>query len=238
MAGKQERMSDEALWGLHLFRTKAHCINCHNGPFFTDQKFHNLGLHFYGRTHQDLGRYAVTGDPADVGAFKTPSLRDVAFTAPYMHNGLFPHLEGVLNMYDAGMARPKPRPEFADDPLFPETSELLVKLSLTGAEKRALEAFLRSISLLLFGWPGRSCLSETRVAVGVKMTCRYIPGVLGSACFKALFLLPVQRPAPLDFPKGSQGYGGGGKRRCLLGGGRRFSSRRHGRLPGPSYGWR
>ncbi|MGY6559251.1 MAG: cytochrome-c peroxidase [Nitritalea sp.] len=146
MAGRQERMSDEALWGLHLFRTKAHCINCHNGPFFTDQKFHNLGLHFYGRTHQDLGRYEITGNPADVGAFKTPSLRDVAFTAPYMHNGLFPHLEGVINMYDAGMARPKPRPEFAEDPLFPETSELLVKLSLTAAEKQALEAFLKSIS--------------------------------------------------------------------------------------------
>jgi len=146
MEGKHERMSEEAIYGMHLFRTKAQCINCHSGPLFTDDKFHNLGLHFYGRKHQDLGRYEITKDPKDVGAFKTPSLRNVKYTGPYMHNGLFPTLEGVVEMYSNGMARPKPRPEFENDPLFPETSPLVHNLQLTKEEKKALIAFLESIS--------------------------------------------------------------------------------------------
>ncbi len=66
--------------GLHLFRTDARCINCHNGPNFTDNQFHNLGLSYYGRELEDPGRYNVTKEPADVGEFKTPTLRNIART--------------------------------------------------------------------------------------------------------------------------------------------------------------
>jgi len=146
MRGNPTAMSDEALHGMHLLRTKARCINCHHGAFFSDGEFHNLGLHFYGRDREDLGRYDVTGDPADMGRFRTPLLRDVAFTAPYTHNGLVPSLEGMVSMYDAGMARPRPRPGLEDDPHFPVTSEILVPLELTDEEKEAIVSFLHAIS--------------------------------------------------------------------------------------------
>lgn len=111
-------MSDTQLRGLHLFRTKAGCANCHNGPLFTDQRFHNIGLSFYGRSLQDLGRYEITRTPADVGACRTPSLRGVSRTGPWMHNGGFPFLRGVVNLYNAGGVQLRQRPEQAADPLF------------------------------------------------------------------------------------------------------------------------
>ena len=73
-----KKLSDQALWGLHLFRTKARCMNCHSGPLFSDNKFHNLGLTWYKRELEDLGRFKVTKQPDDVGKFKIanqPSLR-------------------------------------------------------------------------------------------------------------------------------------------------------------------
>jgi cytochrome c peroxidase len=109
LGGDETALSDEALRGLHLFRTKARCANCHHGPLLTDGGFHDLGLSYYGRKLQDLGRYEVTKNPSDVGRFKTPSLRNVARTGPYMHNGLF-DLDGVINMYSAGMATLKRSP--------------------------------------------------------------------------------------------------------------------------------
>ncbi len=144
--GEEQALSDEALRGLHLFRTKARCMNCHHGRRFTDQKFHNLGLHYYGRKREDLGRYNVTGDPEDMGKFRTPSLRDVAYTGPWFHNGLVNDLEHAINMYEHGMARPEPRPGMEDDPHYPVTSPLLKELDLTRAETDALVAFLHSIS--------------------------------------------------------------------------------------------
>ena len=138
-----QRMSDKALWGLHLFRTKARCINCHNGPLFTDGKFHNIGLTWYGRKYEDLGRYNVTKDPADVGKFKTPGLRGVMNTKPWMHNGLFADMTGIINIYNAGGVPTKKDP---DDPLSPVTSPLLQPLLLTPDEKDALIAFLQSIT--------------------------------------------------------------------------------------------
>lgn len=138
-------MSDQQLHGLHLFRTKAGCANCHNGPLFTDQRFHNIGLSFYGRRLQDLGRYEVTRDPADVGAFRTPSLRGVRHTGPYMHNGIFPHLNGIVNMYNAGGVHLRRGPGQADDPLFPETSPILKRLDLKKEERAALVAFLETL---------------------------------------------------------------------------------------------
>lgn len=145
LSGDGDALSDDALAGLHLFRTKARCANCHHGPLLTDHGFHDVGLSYYGRKFEDLGRYRVTGDPADVGRFKTPSLRNVARTAPYMHNGLF-GLEGVVNMYSAGMPTLKPKPDQLDDPLFPRKSPLLQKLDLNADEKRQLLAFLDALT--------------------------------------------------------------------------------------------
>jgi cytochrome c peroxidase len=145
ISGDATQLSDLEIEGLHLFRTKARCINCHNTSYFSDNKFHNLGLTYYGREYEDLGRYEVTGKAENVGEFKTPSLREVSQNAPYMHNGLFPHIRGVLNMYNAGMPQPKRKPEQINDPLFPTTSNLIKKLDLSAHELDALEAFLLSL---------------------------------------------------------------------------------------------
>ncbi|WP_426076728.1 cytochrome-c peroxidase [Janthinobacterium sp. PSPC3-1] len=144
MQGERTVLNDRELLGLHLFRTKARCMTCHSGALLTDQQFHNLGLSFYGRKkHEDLGRYLVTGQAQDVGKFRTPSLRGVAQSGPWMHNGLFPQLAGVLNLYNAGMSRPLPRnAEQAADPKFPVTSPLLQRLQLTRDEITALKSFL------------------------------------------------------------------------------------------------
>ncbi len=145
LRGDTNALSDEAVRGLHLFRTTARCINCHHGPNFTDGRFHNEGLTYYGRKYEDLGRYVVTKDPADVGRFKTPTLRNIARTAPYMHNGLF-DLDGVLNMYNAGMPTVRRKPEQKDDPLFPVKSPLLRPLGLNKQELADLKAFLESLT--------------------------------------------------------------------------------------------
>lgn len=142
--GEKNALSDAAVRGLHLFRTEARCLNCHNGPTLTDEQFHDLGLSYYGRELQDLGRYEITKNPSDVGRFKTPSLRNVTRTGPYMHNGLF-DLEGVLNMYNAGMATLKPKPNQVNDPLFPKKDRLLKPLGLNRQDLADLQAFLESL---------------------------------------------------------------------------------------------
>lgn len=143
--GRRDAMSDAALAGLHLFRTDARCMNCHNGPEFTDNQFHNVGLTYYGRELFDPGLYQRTQKPQDMGKFRTPGLRNVSRTGPWMHNGLFPQLDGVLRMYNAGMPRPKPKPEQEKDPKFPVTSPLLKELNLSRQDLADLEAFLRSL---------------------------------------------------------------------------------------------
>jgi cytochrome c peroxidase len=145
LRGDTNALSDEALRGLHLFRTEARCINCHNGPNFTDGRFHNEGLTYYGRKYEDLGRYETTKDPRDIGKFKTPSLRNIARTAPYMHNGLF-DLDGVLNMYNAGMPTVRRKPEQQNDPRFPVKSPLLQSLGLNRQDLADLKAFLESLT--------------------------------------------------------------------------------------------
>lgn len=145
LAGRDNALSDSQLHGLHLFRTKARCINCHSGPSMSDDAFHNLGIHFFGRELEDLGRYEVTGNPADSGAFRTPSLRNVPRNGPYMHNGIFPHLEGIVNMYNAGAFRPRPVGEQVNDPTFPSTDPLLTPLGLSAAERAALVDFLSTL---------------------------------------------------------------------------------------------
>jgi cytochrome c peroxidase len=139
-------LSDSAVRGLHLFRTTARCMNCHNGPAFTDGNFHNLGLTYYKRQYEDLGRYHVTRNPKDVGKFKTPSLRNVARTEPLMHNGLF-DLPGVLRMYNAGMAANPPRTdEQRNDPMYPVKSVHLRSLGLNQQDLEDLQGFLESLS--------------------------------------------------------------------------------------------
>ncbi|HEX5222824.1 MAG TPA: cytochrome c peroxidase [Verrucomicrobiae bacterium] len=145
LRGDTNALSDEAIRGLHLFRTDARCINCHNGPNFTDGQFHNEGLTYYGRKLEDLGRYAVTKKAEDVGKFKTPSLRNIARTAPYMHNGLF-DLDGVLNMYNAGMPTVRRKESQKDDPLFPAKSPHLQPLGLNKRDLADLKAFLESLT--------------------------------------------------------------------------------------------
>lgn len=146
LEGNNKALTDQQVEGLHLFRTKARCMNCHNGALFTDNDFHNVGLTYYGRKYEDLGLYHVTKKAEDVGKFKTPSLRNVMRTAPWFHNGLFGDMDGVLNMYNAGMPVQKVRPEQINDPLLPKNDKLLKPLALTKAEKDAIVAFLHSIS--------------------------------------------------------------------------------------------
>ncbi len=143
---KKRKLNESELRGLHLFRTKAKCMNCHNGPLLTDNKFHNLGLTYYGRKYEDLGRYEVTKKAEDIGKFRTPSLRDVMRTRPWMHNGLFDNMTGILNMYNMGMPRPKRKKNQLNDSLFPQTSKLLTKLELSKDEIQDIIAFLHSIS--------------------------------------------------------------------------------------------
>ncbi|RAI99478.1 cytochrome c peroxidase [Chitinophaga skermanii] len=148
MEGKHKSLSDQEIRGLHLFRTKARCINCHNGAFFTDGEFHNIGLTYYGRQYEDLGLYKVTNEPGDVGKFRTPSLRDVMHTKPWMHNGLFSEMMGIVNIYNSGMGADllKRKPGQENDPLFPTTDRLVKRLNLTEGEKEDLVAFIEALS--------------------------------------------------------------------------------------------
>lgn len=148
LKGDRTALSDDALWGMHLFRTKARCINCHNGALFSDNRFHSNGLHYYGRELEDLGRYRITGKPEDVGFFRTPTLRDILYSGNYMHNGLFPMTNGlgVIAMYNAGMVQTLPTGLFKYDPLYPKTSPEIRSLGLNRMETNALMEFMKAIS--------------------------------------------------------------------------------------------
>lgn len=139
--GDFKRLTNQEIEGLHLFRTRARCMNCHHGPLFSDRLFHHTGLSYYGRKLEDLGRYEVTGRQEDRGKFRTPSLRDLQHTRPWMHNGLFVNLRGILNMYNHGItARRTPKP--GEPPLSP----LIRPLNLEPSQITALEAFLATLS--------------------------------------------------------------------------------------------
>lgn len=147
LEGNEKRMSNQQIHGLHLFRTKARCMNCHSGPLFSDDDFHNLGLTYYKRSkYEDLGRYMVTKKPEDVGKFRTPGLRNVLRTRPWFHNGLFDNIEGVLNMYNNGMPQPKAGAGDEHDPLFPKTDVHIKRLHLSLEERNAIIAFLGAIT--------------------------------------------------------------------------------------------
>jgi len=161
MRGEQEALSEDARRGLELFQGKAQCLQCHHGPLFSDESFHNLGVplnsvfqenplyqitlryeqkikgvpeQVYRTADRDYGLYYITKREEDKGKFRTPTLREVTRTAPYMHNGVFFTLEEVINFYNEGGG---------DDP---HKSPLLKPLGLADAEKKALLAFLESLS--------------------------------------------------------------------------------------------
>ncbi len=132
--GESQALSDMARRGLEIFRGKGNCTACHVGPNFSDERFHDTGVAWRGGILRDPGRCAVTGKEADRGAFKTPTLREVARTAPYMHDGSIATLEDVIEFYNrGGNANPNLDPE-------------IHPLHLTADEKQALVAFLRSLS--------------------------------------------------------------------------------------------
>jgi cytochrome c peroxidase len=130
--GDDGAMSPLEKKGLEIFNGKAHCTACHWGPLFSDSRFHNLGVREGDPGKPDLGRYLVTNDPKDKGAFKTPTIRDVGLRAPYMHNGSEKTLEDVVDLYDKGG-------RVGD----PNLDPLIVPLGLTANEKKALVAFMK-----------------------------------------------------------------------------------------------
>lgn len=131
--GIETALSESAKRGVLLFRGKARCSTCHIGPNFTDERFHNLGAG-EGSGQKDAGRAAVTGNPDDFGKFKTPSLRNIERTAPYMHDGSLSHLEDVIEFYNRG-GRPNLHLDAEMKPL-----------ALTDTEKADLLAFLKSLT--------------------------------------------------------------------------------------------
>ena len=139
--GDQRALSSAQQKGLVIFRTKGNCIACHVGPTFTDERLHNTGIAWRpsggpgaaGR-YLDEGHFGVSGSENDRGRFKTPTLREVDRTSPYMHDGSKATLEDVVNFYDDG-GRPNPNLDVEIRPL-----------GFTVEEKRALVSFLRSLS--------------------------------------------------------------------------------------------
>lgn len=149
VSGETGELTDRELQGLHLFRTRARCANCHFGPWLSDGRFHNLLISSFGEPARDDGRHGVTSRPADIGAFRTPSLHRVADSPPYMHSGLFAGLEGVIRLYARGGGEIWARNATeAAHPLFPHAahpSPQLKPVDLTEEEVAALAAFLRTL---------------------------------------------------------------------------------------------
>ncbi len=162
MMGDRKALTPSAQRGLALFEGKAKCIQCHHGPLASDQKFYAHGLPdfpgfkndpLYQVTHRweqyqkgvseklyreadmDYGLYYVTKNPTDIGKFRTPSLRELKYTAPYMHNGVFTTLPEVVDFYNQGGGQGQNK------------TALLQPLGLTDGEKKNLIDFLKSLSM-------------------------------------------------------------------------------------------
>lgn len=161
MNGESGAISDQAKRGLTLFQGKASCVQCHNGPYFSDQDYHSLGVpdnevfeydplrqvalryqHYsrgvpeevYRSARTDLGLYYTTKREADKGKFRTHSLRYLVYSPPYMHNGVFFTLEEVIDFYNDGGGEG------------PNKSPLMKPLGLTEDEKNDLLEFLLTLS--------------------------------------------------------------------------------------------
>lgn len=160
LAGDDAAMSEEAQRGMALFTGKAGCIACHNGALVSDERYYNLGVpataefdldplyqitlrwelyqkgmqeEVYRAGDDDLGLYHVTKRPADKGKFRTPSLRELTWTAPYMHNGAFWGLDEVVAFYNAGGGAGQ--------------TAGLAPLGLDAEEEADLVAFLEALSM-------------------------------------------------------------------------------------------
>jgi len=162
MAGDKKALSESALRGMAVYHGKGGCIQCHNGPLASDQRFHALGVpeneafrteplnqithrwqHYqkgvpegnYRDAPLDRGHYYVTKNPKDIGKFRTPSLRELKYTPPYMHNGIFYTLDEVVDFYNKGGGEAMNK------------SPLMKPLGLSDQEKKDLVAFLESLSM-------------------------------------------------------------------------------------------
>jgi len=131
-------MSDAAARGREIFMVKGKCFDCHFTPDFTGDEFRNVGLLNGQPNLRDQGRFNVTGDSADLGKFKVPGLRNVAITAPYMHNGMFRTLEEVIEFYD--------QPDKVVAGSINRDTLLAKPLGLSVMEKTDLKVFLEALT--------------------------------------------------------------------------------------------
>ncbi len=137
MFGDESAMTASQVRGRIIFIEKGKCFDCHFGPDFTGDEFRNIGL-YDEKTLTDKGRFDISKDSTDLGKFKTPGLRNIALTAPYMHNGMFETLEEVIEYYDNPY-------QFVKNPI--NIDPLMVEpLGLTDQEKTDLLHFLHSLT--------------------------------------------------------------------------------------------
>jgi cytochrome c peroxidase len=132
--GDAQALSTQQVEGFKVFAGRGNCLACHSGANFTDNGFHNLGLASWGVAEPDMGRYAQKPVNAMKGAFKTPTVREVARTAPYFHDGSAKTLMEVVDYYDRG------------GHVKTNLSPNIRPLGLSLQEKQALVAFLQSLS--------------------------------------------------------------------------------------------
>jgi cytochrome c peroxidase len=134
MSGNKKALTEQEKRGLVVFFGRGACSECHKGANFTDNLYHNLGTTVVKGNPDDPGRFEVTARPEDRGAFKTPSIRNITLTAPYMHDGSSATLEDVIEFYDRGGGDG------------PNKDKLIYKLNLTKDEKSDLLAFLKTLT--------------------------------------------------------------------------------------------
>lgn len=146
--GKADAYTDDELMGLHLFRTKAQCMNCHNSGYFSNNTFENIGTSLLGEKGEDLGRYLVTKNVNDAGRFRVPGLREVSRTGPYFHNGSMATLQEVIEFYSKGNPEHSQKRETLHEGIVlrSEKSGMVRMLELSDNEIAQLEAFLRTLS--------------------------------------------------------------------------------------------
>lgn len=132
-AGNKAAMTADQVRGMDVYLNKAKCDQCHEGINFTSNAYHNVGVGI-DKPNPDEGRFVVTKNPADWGAFKTPTLRDIERTAPYMHDGSLKTLEEVVDFYNKGGTPNK------------NLDEKIVPLKLSDQEKKDLVAFMKALN--------------------------------------------------------------------------------------------
>ena len=132
-ASNASALSDAERQGLWLYESRGRCWRCHRGHNFSDESFHNTGVS-WGTEPADLGRFDVSGQEEDIGKFKTPTLRGVSLTAPYMHDGSLKTLRDVVQFYNRGGVKN------------PKLDPIIHPLGLSDADVDHLVAFLEALS--------------------------------------------------------------------------------------------